>query len=153
MQSIEEAYTLAWVKTACEHVLGKSISIRAWRKWLRICGVKQYARQVRLKECCYLLGLAYLKSQNLFKKYSLSDVSLLLKKDQERFAQFGIDLEEPDFPLSGRELPNFIYDRTKRKISLRTVYRWAEKHSIPFSVSRIIPPQELIRWLELGNAL
>nr|WP_244919454.1 transposase [Nostoc commune] len=64
----------------------------------------------------------------------------------------GIDLEEPDFPLSGRELPNYIYDRTKRKISLRTVYRWAEKHSIPFSVSRIIPPQELIKWLELGNA-
>lgn len=149
MESV--TYKLSWVKTACEQVLGKTISSRAWRKWLRICGIRQYSRIVKLKECSYLLGLAYLKRQDPTKQYSLSNVLSLLSQNQERLAQFGINLEEPDFPLQGRELPSYLYEKTKRKVTIRTVYRWATKHHIPFSVSQIISPHELITWLELAD--
>ncbi|MHC5862001.1 helix-turn-helix domain-containing protein [Nostoc sp.] len=151
MQRIEEAYSLAWVKTACEHILGKNICQRTWRNCLRICGVQPYKREVKLKECCYLLGLIYLKRQNPFKKYSLSDVSLLLMKDKARFTNFGIDLENLEFPLLGRELPDYIYEQIGYKVSLRTLYRWASKRRIPFSKLRIINQKELNRWLELAS--
>ncbi|MCC5640267.1 DNA-binding protein [Nostoc sp. CHAB 5844] len=148
MQSV--AYSLSWVKTACEHILGKTISPRAWRNYLRICGIERYQRQVKLKECCYLLGLTYLKRQNPFKKYFLSDVSLLLIKEQQRLTKFGIDLENPDLPLLGRDLPNYIYEQTGHKVTLRTLYRWSSKHRIPFSKLRTINQQELHKWLEIG---
>ncbi|YAF99447.1 MAG: DNA-binding protein (plasmid) [Nodularia sp. CChRGM 3473] len=147
-----DTFNLAWVHSACEHVLGKNIRPRTWRNFLRICGIRQYQREVRLKECSYLLGLVYLKRQNPFKKYSLSDVSLLLRQDKQRLAKFGIDLEKFDFPLSGRELPAYIYEQTSRKVSLRTLYRWASKYNLSFSVSKTITPQELKEWLEIGSA-
>lgn len=147
----KDIYNLAWVKTACEHVLGKTISTRAWRNYLRICGIEPYKRSVRLKECCYLLGLTYLKRQNPFKKYSLSDVSLLLMKDKERLTKSGIDLENLEFPLLGRDLPNYIYEQTGHKVTLRTLYRWSSKYRIPFSKLRTINQKELGKWLELGN--
>ncbi|MBG1268162.1 helix-turn-helix domain-containing protein [Nostoc sp. WHI] len=118
---------------------------------LRICGVQPYKREVKLKECCYLLGLIYLKSQNPFKKYSLSDVSLLLMKDKARFTKFGIDLENLEFPLLGQELSDYIYEQIGYKVSLRTLYRWASKRRIPFSKLRIINQKELSRWLELAS--
>ncbi|MEH2182522.1 hypothetical protein [Nostoc sp.] len=45
----QNMYNLAWVKTACEHVLGKNISPRTWRNCLRICGVQPYKREIKLK--------------------------------------------------------------------------------------------------------
>ncbi|MCG6138445.1 MAG: DNA-binding protein [Nostoc sp. LLA-1] len=146
-----KTYPLPWVKTACEHVYAKNICPRTWQKWLRICGIQPYARQACLKECCYLLGLAYLKRQNMCKKYSLFDVALLLKQDKERFASLGINVEEPELPLSGKQLPAYLFHKTRRKISLRTIYRWASKHNIPFSASKIITPEELNQWIKLGN--
>jgi len=79
-----------------------------------------------------------LKRQNPFKKYSLSDVSLLLMKDKARFTNFGIDLENLEFPLLGRELPDYIYEQIGYKVSLRTLYRWASKRRIPFSRIKLV---------------
>ncbi|WP_256875276.1 helix-turn-helix domain-containing protein [Nostoc sp. C052] len=72
-------------------------------------------------------------------------------KDKARFTNFGIDLENLEFPLLGRELPDYIYEQIGYKVSLRTLYRWASKRRIPFSKLRIINQKELNRWLELAS--
>ncbi|MEH2093122.1 hypothetical protein [Nostoc sp. 'Peltigera membranacea cyanobiont' 213] len=38
-------------------------------------------------------------------------------KEKERLSKFGIDLENPEFPLLGRELPDYLYEKTGYKVT------------------------------------
>jgi hypothetical protein len=148
----ENEYPLEWVKMASDQVYGACLSERAWRKWLRICKVKQWSRVVGVEQATYLLTLAYLKKSHPRKAIGYVHVKQQLKLTPYTHQQLQEQIDQAFYAqATGRDLPNLIRQVTGRKVTIRTLYRWAEKHKLQFGVSKPIPHPEVQRWIDIAS--
>ncbi|HEY9748374.1 MAG TPA: hypothetical protein V6C63_06840 [Allocoleopsis sp.] len=148
----EKEYPLEWVKMAADQVYGSCLSERAWRKWLRICKVKPWSRSVGSEQATWLLTLAYLK-----KSYPRKSIGYVHVKQQLKSAPMPEYLLQEQIDnafyaqATGKDLPDLIRQVTGRVVTLRTLYRWADKHKLQFGASKPIPKPEVQRWIDIAS--
>ncbi|MFK0731528.1 MAG: hypothetical protein ACIWVG_10260 [Gloeotrichia echinulata HAB0833] len=144
-----EKYPLDWLKRSCEQVYCNTIAERTWRKWLRLCQVSQYAREVVKEQALWLLTLAYLKKEGkpnqkitLFQvKFKLSNQLINTSLSAAIDNAFYTD-------VFGKDLPEIILRVTGKQISLRTLYRWAKKQRIILRASQKLTRPEVEQWIQ-----
>lgn len=148
----DKQYPLEWVKMACDQVYGKNLSDRAWRKWLRICKVKAWSRSVEPEQATYLLTLAYLKKSHPRKAIGFVHVKQQLKVMPCSHKQLQEQIDQAFYAQAkGRDLPNLIRQVTGRVVTVRTLYRWADKYKLQFGVSKPIPKPEVQKWIDIAS--
>lgn len=151
---MNDKFSIPWLQAAAEHVYGKSITDRSFRKWLRICGIKPYSREVSKSDCKIILGLAFLKSQQPYKKFTRLDAMKLIISDRMLSQNLNEALGDSIVVerLPGKQAPTFIQRSTGRVVSVRTLYRWAKKHGLKFSAKTPVPRTTLDKFLEIAVA-
>lgn len=148
-----EKYPLDWLKTSCEQVYCHPIAERTWRKWLRLCQVPQYAREVVKEQAMWLLTLAYMKKLEPNKKFTLFQIKFKLSGNP--FAE--LHLAEAIYNACytnavGKDLPEIILRVTGKQVTLRTLYRWARKQRVTFKVSKRLSRPEVEQWIRWAVA-
>lgn len=144
-------YPTDFVHQACSQIYGSEISERTLRRWKNICHIPAWARQLNRDQVHLLMTFAYLRS-----KYPKKELCYVDVKRQLLSKPLGVLLLEPHLeasgePLKGKDLPNFIYEVTKKRVTLRTLYRWANKYSLEFGAKRAIPDIQIEIWLNLAS--
>lgn len=148
----DKEYPLEWVKMAAEQVYGSCLSDRGWRKWLRICQVKQWSRTVETTQATWLLTLAYLKKLYPRKRLGLVHVKQQLKLSPYTPVQLQEQVDQAFYAqATGKDLPNLIRQVTGRTVTTRTLYRWADKYKLTFGVSKPIPRPEVQKWIDIAS--
>lgn len=151
MEEIKE-YPLEWVKMAADQIYGSCLSDRAWRKWLRICKVKQWSRSVEMEQATYLLTLAYLKKSHPRKAIGFVHVKQQLKVTPYTHQQLQEQIDQAFYSqATGKDLPNLIRQVTGRVVTIRTLYRWADKYKLQFGAGKRIPKPEVQRWIDIAS--
>lgn len=148
-----EKYPLDWVKVSCEEVFCRSINERTWRNWLRLCQVQPYSREVDSEQTLWLLTLAYMKKPQPTKKITLLQIKFKLK--EKPFTQ--LHLAEAIYNArfanaQGKDLPEIILRVTGRQVTLRTLYRWAQKQRVTFRCSKLLTRTEVEQWIQWATA-
>lgn len=143
-------YPLEYIQRAATLIYGRNITSRTWRRWKRICKIGAHKRSVSYEQAVYVLTLAYLR-----RKYPRKLISIIQIKDQLKEKPFTQEqlqeaLNFDNVPVLGKELPNYLRQRTGRQVTLRTLYRWAQNYRLEFGASRYIPAEELNRWVNLA---
>lgn len=153
MEEKEQKYPLDWLKRSCEQVYSQTIAPRTWRKWLRLCQVEQYSREVNKEQGLWLLTLAYLKKQEKpNKKITLFQVKFQLSNQLlHLYLSQAIDNTYYSDAL-GKDLPSIILRVTGKQISLRTLYRKAKQRQTTLKVSQKLSRQEIQQWIEWATA-
>lgn len=151
MENIKE-YPLEWVKMAAEQVYGVGVADRTWRKWLRICRIQAWSRNATIHEATLLLTLAYLKKAHPRKAIGYVHVKQQLKAAPISPYQLHEQIDEAFFSqATGRDLPNLIRQVTKKTVSIRTLYRWADKYKLRFGLRESIPRPEIQKWIDIAS--
>ncbi|MEH2151710.1 hypothetical protein [Nostoc sp.] len=148
-----EKYPLDWLKTSCEQVYCRTIAERTWRKWLRLCQVPQYAREVVKEQALWLLTLAYLKKPDPSKKVTLFQVKFKLAENEIVEFYLAEEIYNACYTNAiGKDLPEIILRVTGKQISLRTLYRRAKKRRVTLKASQKLTRPEVEQWIEWATA-
>lgn len=143
-------YPLQWIRFAACQIYGRNVSDSAFRRWLRVVGVKPWCRTLTPEQSIFVLTYAYLRKTIPNQPIGIVRVKQELKKvpyTPERLAE---QIEEGMFcSATGRDMPHIIRQHTGKSVSLRTLYRWAKQHDLEFGISRPIPKPELEEWFKL----
>ncbi len=148
-----EKYPLDWLKTSCEQVHCRPIAERTWRKWLRLCEVQQYAREVEKQQALWLLTLAYMKKLEPNKKFTLFQIKFKLSGNPYAELHLAEAIYNACFTNAvGKDLPEIILRVTGKQVTLRTLYRWAQKQRITFKLGKRLTRPEVEQWIRLAAA-
>jgi hypothetical protein len=153
METFNE-YPIDWMKTACESVYRSAIADRTWRDWLRICEVAPYKKEVTKQQAVYLLTLARIKMESpRNKKVTLFHVKWKLRSEPLAEMQLHEAVTNAYYTnATGADLPEIILRCTGRKVNIRTLYRWAEKHRVAFTKGKRLSKPEVEQWLSWASA-
>jgi len=150
----EKTLPLDWVHQACVAVYGKPLRERAWRTWKRTCEVKRHASVCSQEEAAYLLTLAHIKRYKPRARIDLLQVKMAIAKQGQPIEAIASKIHENFYlDASGRDLPEIIRQVTGRTISMRHLYRLAEKHKLRLRAGEKIPRAEIQQWVDIvsGN--
>lgn len=149
-----KTYPLDWVRTAARQIYSRELSDRTFRSWLRICNVKPYSREVTKKACVYILTLAYLKKDAPKASIGLVAIKQFIKQNRHQPDEWLVSELSEAFSseLKGNRLGVWLYHITGKKVSTRTLYRWAKQHSLTFGISQKIPKPEIDKWIAIANS-
>ncbi|MBD2512915.1 hypothetical protein H6G91_38070 [Nostoc muscorum FACHB-395] len=150
---MEKKYPLDWLKLSCEKVYCCSITDRTWRKWLRLCQVPQYSREVETEKAIWLLTLAYMKKLKPCQKFTLLQIKFKLKENPFSELHIAEAIYDACFTnAKGADLPEIILRVTGRQVGLRTLYRWAQKQQVTFGVGKQLTRPEVEQWIRWATA-
>jgi hypothetical protein len=145
-------YPLDWVRLAAHQVYGRPLGDRAWRKWLRVCQVPQWSREADTDQATLLLTLAYLKRQHPRKAIGIVHLKQQLKTGPVSEVWLKEQVEQAFYTqATGKDLPHLLRQVTGKRVTLRTLYRWARKHRLQFGASQPIPRSEIQRWIDIAS--
>lgn len=141
---------LDWVLQACVAVYGKPLRERAWRNWKRTCEVKRHASECSQEQAAYLLTLAHIKRYKPRARIDLLQVKMTIAKQGQPIEAIASKIHE-NFYLDafGRDLPEIVRQVTGRTISMRHLYRLAEKHKLRLRAGEKIPRAEIQKWIDI----
>lgn len=142
-------YPIEFIKSACDRLRGKFIAPRTWTGYLRLCGIKRWAKLVTEAEAAYLLTLARLKKEQCNKQWTRFHILRELRNPTVRMQINQAIADVFHLEAYGRDLPVIIRQCCEVNVSLRTIYRWAEKHKIKFSAGEKLTRTEVERWLAI----
>ena len=144
---MQKTYPIHTVKRACDTVFLRPINPRTFRNWKRKLGLKPYAEKLTELEAIHLLNLSYLTRISKTKRVTLGDVINFTDKHQEVQQELKQELSKAVTCL-GSELPKIIFDRTGRRVSARTLYRYADKAQLAFGLAKVYTQSEIKRWCD-----
>ncbi len=146
-------YPSLWLKITCEQIYRKQITSRTWRDWLRLCQVPQYSREVGSKQALLLLTLAHLKRENPYKKITLLQIKLKLSSNSYAEVQLVEAMNNAYYTTArGKDLPEIILRITGKQVTLRTLYRWAQKQQVHLKAGETLSRPEVERWIQWATA-
>ncbi|WP_193199731.1 hypothetical protein [Nostoc sp. MG11] len=148
-----DKYPLDWLKLSCEKVYCRSITDRTWRKWLRLCQVLPYSREIDTQKALWLLTLAYMKKLQPCQKITLLQIKFKLKENPLAELHLAEAIYDARFTnAKGRDLPEIILRVTGKQVALRTLYRWAQKQQVTFQVEKRLTRPEVEQWIRWATA-
>lgn len=138
------------VKKAADFIYGSVLSDRAWRKWKRLLYIPRGSKTVDYDEAVCLLTFAYLRKAHPRTNYKKPDIKKYILSSPYTPESLKEKLDEAfKAKVLGKDLPVVIRQVTGRTVTLRTIYRWSKVYEMDFSASKVIPHQEVERWINL----
>jgi hypothetical protein len=144
-------YPLDFVQRACSLIYGAQVSDRTLRRWKSICHISPWSKQLSREQVEELMTLAYLRSKFPRKQLCYVHVKKQLLSSPIEDLLLQPYVKKTGDTLKGKDLPKIIYKVTKRRVTLRTLYRWSKDHSLEFGTKLEIPKFQLESWLELAS--
>lgn len=148
----QNKYPTRWIKLAADQIIGKEVAPSTWRKWLRLFNVPAWERSLTTDQAILICTYAHLRKSKpneqigiIAVKHRLREVPLNAETLQEQIEQ-GLFIN-----AKGKDLPRLIRQYTGKQVTLRTLYRWADKHKLEFGASKRLGRPEIKKWLELAS--
>ncbi len=160
-----------WVRAACVHIYGQSISNTTWWRWRKTCRIpdfrgKDFKNTDHLLTKTYaqwLMCLAFLKYEQRQvtkggrvggrgKKIGIGNITKLLNQDPALSAALNKAMGDAinSQGVLGKDAPLWLQKQTGWKPSIATLRRRAKDYKLEFHSDRPLPVKTLNTFLDIG---